>query len=557
MDKKESKKRELELDDKNELSQKSKTHPNKKDSKNVDKRVSPKDGEFKGKNLRVKKNKDNQRKQKDYEDKRKSNSEVKFYTINGRNGLSVDIPNVTDTDLSVLDIDLDISELLKQPVGADRFLSSEFCSGLDSVVRAYSTTRGYITTTSGKVVADALRLSIRAFSLLCAIYRTQACCNLKSQNNLQINQLFTRKSIQSVNSTLSLLMADPTPSPSMINELTSISNTSWMQNYVSHLNKMYIPKALTDIIAYLYMNVFTAEVGKGLGTNSLLLFWPYSGNTTINDAYSTTITALDNLYATYPDLELMMKVCGFGPDAAMSFDFTRPLAGNELSIVYDPEIPRLLENCGALDCGLVSFSSFAYRTYFEYDAINSIFAFDQMKTIDTAHNLLYWMFNFAALANLNVSVYPSAANLLQVNGGIKLLRENVISEILYLPDNIQYFFYGFNSLSEGYRAQLLPIMYNVASQVTQTKGVTGLNSRKSILVKISVSVDDVEHELSFAISLERFVMLDGPNNYSYDIDEASVIMQNALPTLIYGQEWRTKLQLVYLNLANNVSGIKY
>lgn len=545
MDEKRSKMNESPINGENESSQKKTKDLSNNRSKGYTKQRKPKDGEPKGKNPNKTRNANKRAAPKDSEDrgKGKLNSGIKFYTINGRNGMTVDVLNITDADLSALDIDLDISELLKQPSGNVSFLSSQFCEGLDSVVRAYSTSRGYVTTTSGKVVADALRLSIRAFSLLCTIYRTQACNSITTQTNVNIGRLFTRKSITSVNNSLTLLLAENTPAPHMIDEYTSISNAVWMQDYVSHLSKMYLPKSLVNVLAYLYKNVFTAEAGKGLGTNSLLLFWPYSGNTKITDAYTATISTLSGLFSTYPDLELIMKACGFGPEAAMSLDFTRPLAGNELSIVYDPEIPRLLENIGALDCGYESFTSAAYKTYFEYEAVNSVFAFDQMRVIETAHNLLYWMLNFAALTNLTVTPYPSPGDLLQINGGIKILHAGSVIERIYLPDNIQYCFMDWSGLAAVYLAGLRAIMYNVALAETYSKGITGLVSRRSIFVRINVSVN-LDNELEFQIVKDSLILLDGPNNYTFDIDEASVIMQNALPTLIYGQEWRTQLQLV-------------
>jgi len=480
-----------------------------------------------------------------------------FNTINGRNGIIVDIASVADADFSVLDVDLDLSALLKQPSTADPFLSSDFCDSLDTIVKTYSTSRGYVTTVTGRIVANVLRLSMKAFATLSAIWRTQASYSLKAQNGFDVGPMLYRKSVQSVNSSLTLCLADPTPSPTMIDESANISNAIWMRDYVSHLNKMYLPKTLVDILSYLYRNAFTAEAGKGLGTNSLILFWPISGNTSLISSYASTIATLQSQFTTYPDLELMLKICGFDNKHAIEVDFTRPLAANVLNIVYDPAIPRLLENLGPLDCGYGSYTWNEYCTYQEYDDIGSIFGFKDIKTIDISENILYWLINFNALANSGISLYPSVGDLCQINGGLKILYANSISEKIYIPENIHYYFHGWSGLQVGYLNQLVNIMYNIAYAQMLSHGVSGLNSRRSILVKIDVSVDPQDNELSFQLSLDRIVMLDGANNYTYNEDEAVVIMTNMLPTLIYGAEWRSKLQMVYENIANSVSGIKY
>jgi len=480
-----------------------------------------------------------------------------FYTINGRNGMIVDVPVLLDADFSVLDVDLDLSELLKQPSTADPFLSSEFCDSLDTIVKTYSTSRGYVTTVTGRIIANVLRLSMRAFATLSAIWRTQASYSLKAQNGFNVGPMFYRKSVQSVDSSLYLCLADPVPRPIMIDESATISNAIWMRDYVSHLNKMYLPKTLVDILSYLYRNAFTAEAGKGLGTNSLILLWPISGNTSLVSAYATTVAALQAQFATYPDLELMLKICGFDNKSAIEVDFTRPLAANVLNIVYDPSIPRLLENLGPLEGGTVSYTSDAYCTYQEYDDIGSIFGFKDIKTIDTSQNILYWLINFNAIANLGVSPYPATHDLCQVNGGLKILYTNQISEVIYIPENIHYYFNGLSDLLPVYLSGLIPIMYNVAEAQTYSHGISGLNSRRSLLAKISVSVDPHDNELSFQVTADKITLLDGANNYTYNESEAAVIITNMLPTLIYGAEWRSKLQMVYENIANSVSGIKY
>jgi len=479
-----------------------------------------------------------------------------FYTISGRNGMIVDVPSAYDADFSVLDIDLDLSALLKQPSDSSAFLSSNFCDSLDTIVKTYSTSRGYITSVTGKVIANVLRLSMRAFSLLTTIWRTQAAYNLKAQNGFNVGPMFYRKSVQSVNSSLALSLAENIPSPMMIDESATISNAIWMRDYVSYLNLMYLPKVLVDVLSYLYKNAFTAEVGKGLGTSSLLLMWPISGNTALVTAYASTIAELQLQFRNYPDLELLLKVCGFDNKFAIDVDFTRPLAANVLNIVYDPSIPRLLENLGPLDCGYATYIGDYYATYKEYDDIGSIFGFKELTTIEASHNILYWLLNFNALANLGVSIYPATGDLCQVNGGLKVLGVNSIQERLYIPDNIQFYFRGWSGIASVYLPGLNTIMTNVASIQASTRGISGLSSIRTLFVKINVSVDE-ENELSFQIQFDSVRILDGVNNYTYDENEACVIMQNMLPTLIYGAEWRSKLQMVYENIANSVSGITY
>jgi len=532
----------------------------KTDSINSDDRSNPKKKDYK-RNKDSKISKDKKKNPRDGEvsrsDPKSKSTGNPFYTLNGRNGIIVDILNLKDVDFSVLDVDLDLSEVLKQPSTAVPFLSSEFCNSLDTIVKTYSTSRGYVTSVTGKIVANVLRLSMRAFATLSAIWRTQASYNLKAQNGFNVGPMFYRKSVQSVNSSLALCLADPIPSPIMIDESANISNAIWMRDYVSYLNKMYLPKILVDMLSYLYRNAFTAEAGKGLGTSSLILLWPISGNTSLVSSYATTVAALESQFATYPDLELMLKVCGFDNKSAIEVDFTRPLAANVLNIVYDPIIPRFLENLGPLDCGYMSYTSDLYCTYQEYDDIGSIFGFKDIKTIDTSQNILYWLINFNALSNLGISQYPGTGDLCQLNGGMKMLVGSYIEEAIYIPENIHCYFDGWSSLQSGYLAQLVNIMYNVAVAQTYRHGISGLNSRRSLLVKISVSVDPQDNELSFQISPDKSTVLDGANNYTYDENEAAVIMTNMLPTLIYGAEWRSKLQMVYENIANSVSGIKY
>lgn len=462
-----------------------------------------------------------------------------------------------DIQLAAMGIEIGLDKLIKSKTAP--YLLDDLEVNFNRVINAYSTSRGYTSSTTGKIMLDAISYSVKMYSCLIAMKRVFDAWNIKTANNIDILPYLNTKYAFSVQSAILAAVHDTPVDPTGYNMVTAISNAVWAQTYLSQLPVIYLTEGLEKMIRYMFGNEFTNNPQFGIGNSTLFNIWPVdSTGVTLLAGFSTAQSALSALYSTYPDLQILLELAGFSPKWGISQDFTRDLTGQTINVVYDPQLIAALESTGALD---PTNSVFSARNYIRLDNTgDNIFACAQTRPIDVFDNLWHWLFNL-----------PIYANITGAPVGTDIIKINAVINILYNEGSQKAFYYIPNHLC---------ITYSLSSTVKTTPALLNkaLTAIANAVLPITVSTATIEFNADFVLSQVATIdrdsvepanlsvtlapagnpyLKEGCTTYIYNMVEAAVIVKNLLPTIFYGVDWRINMQALLKVVTDRASSINY
>lgn len=225
-------------------------------------------------------------------------------------------------------------------------------SQLQSVINAYSVSRGYQTEVTTLDIANYLDLAADYFSNLVFLHRIQNSAMLTTVSGRQVGQLFSYLPISPLYGALdgdhedyhqNYPIANFLNAPLHYDFAENISNATWVRDIVSHLPQCLLPTAWFEYINYIFSNVFTLNGISTLGFDSFLSFMPSSiiyigeNNKTLSEHVKKSGEELATMLAEKPDLKIMLELLGFN-NSGILYDFTRDLKAKTLSVVDDKSL---------------------------------------------------------------------------------------------------------------------------------------------------------------------------------------------------------------------------
>lgn len=331
--------------------------------------------------------------------------------INLTRPISVDVPSVREMRMCVQQFMRSASAYFSS--AQQQMLTPK----LEQVISAFSTERGYISSTTAQNIYKAFELSYDILSIIVTKWRFENLAALKdTTTGMSIAGLFNGTMADAnYNRQLDLVQlidASQTGSPQLKADSGKVSNVEWTREWVGNLSLVSLPKSAILDVFDKFMAYFKMPKSQ---IETYFHFIPYAWiDPTISD-YKTSnlkhvldvkIQEIKDLRTAHPDLVQILNLIGWNDNTHLNHDFTRDITATTLLVREEDFITDVIANSTLSKDELTyveimkSYNNPIVRTIYSSKISGSSLAYDDKVTEDITY--LRQLFSYVGNAALGI-----------------------------------------------------------------------------------------------------------------------------------------------------------
>lgn len=313
---------------------------------------------------------------------------------------------------------------------------------LDSVIRGYSNSLGYTSTTTPEQLRDLVKASIQYVAHLLHFQRSQNCYRVIDQQGRAFGEALSTAPINNLASSVATYLTASGPYSPTFQSWGSvgISNAVYAKDYLSKLVYARVPDSIFDMLHTLFTKFY--RINPENAVDSVVTFVPFTEQ--VASVQSTLDDYAGLLYAAAtatPDILQIADLLEFNGSKTRAWDYTRDIKALTAVIVQDEFMNSLIINSGAAYFGIPTTSDSSHLVFLPENT-STFFGFKDQEVIPADYA---WLINilrdatvtsaFHAMRGFNegsttASTYPNVGFVVAVDTSGSLSLANYAT-ILY------------------------------------------------------------------------------------------------------------------------------